>query len=166
MKIKHTILFCFMMLFITIGSAQEKQKLYFKLIKGHYSKSVLNMQAIIKTKREVTSYTFTLPCSCVRSGTLAFRSHNNPEAQFMSEPVRVVKKEELRRFNFIKFEELIKILKETNSDFNNKYSLYLVENSKPDCLLYHVRAGNDFGDDAIDIIILDSLGKSLLEIAN
>jgi len=159
MKRKFTILLSFILFFVTIGSAQEKQKLYFKLIEGHYSKTVLNMQAIIKTKREVTNYTFTLPCNCVRNGTLGFSNHNNPEAEFMSEPVRVVKKEELRRFSFVKFEELIKILKETNSNFNNKYSLYFVEDSKPECLLYHVRAGSDFGDDAIDIITLDSLGK-------
>jgi hypothetical protein len=161
MKSKFIILITFILFFVTIGSAQEKQKLYFKLIKDHYSKSVLNMQAIIKTKREVTIYTFTLPCNCVRSGTLAFSGHNNPEAEFMSEPVRVMKKEELRRFDFIKFNSLIKILKETSSNFNNKYSLYFIEDSKPDYLLYHVRPKSDFGDDAIDILTLDSLGRQI-----
>src|SRR5688572_17661643 len=90
---------CIILFILTSLSSigQDLKEIYFKLERGQYEKAVDKTLAHIKTKRLVTIYTFTIPCKCVKHGSLYFYRHSNPETGQIFEPVRTVGINQLKK---------------------------------------------------------------------
>lgn len=142
---------------------QNAEKVFFKLEKGKYQKGVQEMPATGYTKRDITIYTFTIPCSCIGGGSLNFFNHNNPETGTIFEPVRTIDKKQLKDLKFIGFDDLVALMKKNDIGFNKKYTLYFVETGGKN-YLYHVYKGSSFADYDVDVIYLDSAGQIMNEI--
>lgn len=128
---------------------QEKKALYFLLQKNTYAKNLVVKTTTIRTKRLDSIYTFTIPCSCNKAGSLFFGRGINPETGRVNLPVRTINCKQLKQLDYVSFEELITIMKAHDDDFNRKFILYLVEPGKVS-YLYHVFKNTSFGDDAAD----------------
>lgn len=142
------IILIFLFLALTI-KGQQKRDIYFLLKKGNYTKSALIKKTTIKTTRIDSIFSFTLPCECHSSGSIGFYRGINPEVGQVNLPVKTVGINELNRIDFLSFDELIRVMKDNDEDFNLKYNLFLVEPGKVN-YVYHVFKMTLFANDAND----------------
>lgn len=148
---KNTFLILVLIFFCLNLKGQQKKDVYFLLKRGHYEKSEVIKTTTIQTTRLDSIYSFTLPCKCNSAGYVGFYRGVNPEVGVVNIPVKKIKSKDLKRINFLSFDELVGIMKANDNDFNKKYNLFFVEPGKVN-YVYHVFKSTLFADDANDRI--------------
>ncbi|WP_347160176.1 hypothetical protein [Pontibacter chitinilyticus] len=150
-KLKMAFLLCLLLLWgLSVqGQEQVKKNLYFKLDKEKidYNKKVYERTVTIKTTRKSTGYGFLIRCTCHPGGWISFLGHNNPEVGEVSEPMRVISDSAYKKLEFISFDELVRLLKQYDLKFNDKYNLYFVEpneKEKDKYTVYNVKLSDSF----------------------
>ena len=139
------LLTCFISIAVFCNAkSQQKKDLYFLLEDGNHFKNISIKNVTIKTTRLDTAYSFTIPLDTVPYSLLFFRSEN-PEIGKVNLPIITIKNKELKKLKYTSLDELVKIMKANDDDFDRKYNLYFVEKGKVN-YLYHVFKLTSFGD--------------------
>ncbi|MFD2246547.1 hypothetical protein [Pontibacter ruber] len=152
MKATKLILLSFLLFLGLTANAQEeaRQNIYFRLDSAavRYSKSVATHTSPY-SKNKFTLNTITVKCNCHIAGYLSLSGHTNVDVGNTSEPAKVISDAAYKTLEFISFEDLVKLLKKYDLEFNDLYNLYLVEpcqKAKGKYTVYNVRFMNTFID--------------------
>ncbi|MBB6609426.1 hypothetical protein H7F15_00100 [Pontibacter sp. Tf4] len=132
--------------------AQEKvrQNIYYKLDSTDvkYTKYV-STHTSPYSKNKFTLNSFGLPCDCHIAGYLSFSGHTNSDVGDTSEQAKTISVNSYKKMKLISFNELVKLLREHDLDFNKLYNLYFVEvckQRKDKYVVYNVKFRNSFVD--------------------